>query len=108
MLKVLLSFGSGGLLGDAFLHLIPHSQPSHHNSHELSHSHSHEHSHGPHDMTVGGYVLAGKGYFSLNSFLNDFCFLYKISPGKLSRNLIICSMKDYEKKISCTFGVSNL
>ncbi|VDN43199.1 unnamed protein product [Gongylonema pulchrum] len=61
MLKVLLSFGSGGLLGDAFLHLIPHAQPpaaaaAH------AHSHTHEslgHSHGPHDMSVGGYVLAG-------------------------------------------------
>ncbi|KAL3990762.1 ZIP Zinc transporter family protein [Acanthocheilonema viteae] len=59
MLKVLLSFGSGGLLGDAFLHLIPHSQPSHHDGHEHSHSHSHGGSHGPHDMTVGSYVLAG-------------------------------------------------
>ncbi|EFO23800.2 hypothetical protein LOAG_04685 [Loa loa] len=63
MLKLLLSFGSGGLLGDAFLHLIPHSQP-HHDEHSRSHTHSHahgssEHSHGPHDMTVGGYVLAG-------------------------------------------------
>lgn len=69
MLKVLLSFGAGGLLGDAFLHLIPHSQPSHDNGHEHSHSHSHGasgHSHGPHDMTVGSYVLAGKDRFSLN------------------------------------------
>ncbi|VDK84997.1 unnamed protein product [Litomosoides sigmodontis] len=62
MLKVLLSFGSGGLLGDAFLHLIPHSQPSHDSGHQHSHSHSRsgfEHSHGPHDMAIGSYVLAG-------------------------------------------------
>lgn len=61
LLKVLLSFGSGGLLGDAFLHLIPHSQLAG-GSQPHSHSHSHEaggHSHGPHDMSVGGYVLAG-------------------------------------------------
>ncbi|KAM3727806.1 Zinc transporter zipt-7.2 [Dirofilaria immitis] len=64
MLKILLSFGSGGLLGDAFLHLIPHSIPSHQHSHKHSHSHSHihsgsGHSHGQHEMMVGSYVLAG-------------------------------------------------
>ncbi|VDN51654.1 unnamed protein product [Dracunculus medinensis] len=57
LLKILLSFGSGGLLGDAFLHLIPHSQSNNHN-------HSHDdgtkgHSHGSHDLSVGGCVLAG-------------------------------------------------
>ncbi|EYC45149.1 hypothetical protein Y032_0437g1456 [Ancylostoma ceylanicum] len=60
-LKVLLAFGSGGLLGDAFLHLIPHAMPADSGSHSHSHSHSHEgghgHSHG--DMHVGGWVLAG-------------------------------------------------
>lgn len=68
LLKVLLAFASGGLLGDAFLHLIPHaiSPHSHHgdHSHEHSHSHSHSHSHeGGHDhsseMVVGLWVLAG-------------------------------------------------
>ncbi|VDN02290.1 unnamed protein product [Thelazia callipaeda] len=59
LLKVLLSFGSGGLLGDAFLHLIPHSQPSHQHSHVHSHSHTHSHSHESHEMDVGTYVLAG-------------------------------------------------
>jgi len=68
-LKVLLAFASGGLLGDAFLHLIPHAQGSHdhghsHSHHEHSHSH-HEHSHGgeeaghSHDMRVGLWVLGG-------------------------------------------------
>lgn len=59
-LKVLLAFGSGGLLGDAFLHLIPHAQPASSGSHSHSHSHgSGGHSHEPHDMSVGGWVLAG-------------------------------------------------
>lgn len=61
-LKTLLAFASGGLLGDAFLHLIPHAtnphghggdEPNHHN-----HSHEEEHSHS-HDMSVGLWVLAG-------------------------------------------------
>ncbi|XP_065068813.1 zinc transporter SLC39A7-like [Rhopilema esculentum] len=73
LLKVLLSFASGGLLGDAFLHLIPHAISPHshgvdeHHSHSHSHSHSHghdgvnaEHSHDHSaDMIVGLWVLAG-------------------------------------------------
>ncbi|XP_044743819.1 protein catecholamines up-like [Chrysoperla carnea] len=71
LLKVSLAFASGGLLGDAFLHLIPHATMSpdpsggHTHSHSHSHSHSHGHSHGdeeghaPHDMSVGLWVLAG-------------------------------------------------
>ena len=64
MLKVLLSFASGGLLGDAFLHLIPHAiSPHTHDADDHSHSHSHSHSHKPHDhsadMVVGLWVLAG-------------------------------------------------
>ncbi|KAF7997740.1 hypothetical protein HCN44_009138 [Aphidius gifuensis] len=66
LLKVLLSFASGGLLGDAFLHLIPHALAPHshgdHGSHDdHHHSHNHgeeEHSHG-HDMSVGLCVLLG-------------------------------------------------
>lgn len=65
MLKVLLSFASGGLLGDAFLHLIPHALLAH-SSTEDSHSHSHSHSHGGeesevhgHDLSVGLGVLGG-------------------------------------------------
>ena len=69
-LKVLLSFASGGLLGDAFLHLIPHAitpHDHHGDEHSHSHSHSHEesssshghsHSHG-NGMTVGLWVLGG-------------------------------------------------
>ncbi|KAL7632727.1 UNVERIFIED_CONTAM: hypothetical protein RMT77_016928 [Armadillidium vulgare] len=66
-LKVLLAFASGGLLGDAFLHLIPHAlmmsqnkdlQSDHSHSHGHSHSHSEEHSHS-HDNTIGVSVLGG-------------------------------------------------
>ncbi len=72
-LKVLLSFASGGLLGDAFLHLIPHALMAQNegHSHDQSHSHSHSHSHSVmsddinsdethvHDLSVGLWVLAG-------------------------------------------------
>lgn len=60
-LKVLLAFASGGLLGDAFLHLIPHATNphSHHEEHGHGHSHGKEpHNHG-HDMAIGLYVLTG-------------------------------------------------
>ncbi|CAG7837201.1 unnamed protein product [Allacma fusca] len=74
-LKVLLSFASGGLLGDAFLHLIPHailavgSNDGHGHSHSHGHSHGHEEKqkysedelsefHG-HDLSVGIWVLVG-------------------------------------------------
>ncbi|XP_045766977.1 protein catecholamines up [Maniola jurtina] len=62
LLKVLLSFASGGLLGDAFLHLIPHALMSQNIGAGHSHSHSHSHTekdHEPHDMTVGLGVLGG-------------------------------------------------
>ncbi|XP_030053090.1 zinc transporter SLC39A7 [Microcaecilia unicolor] len=70
LLKLLLSFASGGLLGDAFLHLIPHAlEPHAHQeekvgqSHAEEKSHGHGHSHGGHDhfqmMSVGLWVLAG-------------------------------------------------
>merc|ERR1719219_1631756 len=68
LLKILLAFASGGLLGDAFLHLIPHammaaeSEGGDHHGHSHSHGHSHggeEGGHGPHDMSVGLGVLSG-------------------------------------------------
>ena len=69
LLKVLLAFASGSLLGDAFLHLIPHSlEPHDHSSHAHSHSHSHQHNHGHdhHDHSqqtnVGLWVMSG-AYF---------------------------------------------
>lgn len=70
-LKICLAFASGGLLGDAFLHLIPHAinPHSHHgdDAHDHGHSHHHDfHSHGEndkhahgHDMSIGLWVLAG-------------------------------------------------
>lgn len=62
-LKVLLSFASGGLLGDAFLHLIPHAQmASGEDPHAHSHSHGHSHGSGEphsHDLSVGLWTLAG-------------------------------------------------
>ena len=74
LLKVLLSFASGGLLGDAFLHLIPHAIISHSSSSGQHHGHSHGghgHSHGSyapsedgrghddHNLGVGLWVLFG-------------------------------------------------
>ncbi|KAG8448526.1 hypothetical protein GDO86_015570 [Hymenochirus boettgeri] len=65
LLKLLLSFASGGLLGDAFLHLIPHALEPHllheaveepQESHGHGHSHGHSHSQ---MMSVGLWVLAG-------------------------------------------------
>lgn len=62
-LKTLLAFASGGLLGDAFLHLIPHATHphSHHGDGHDHHGHSHtEDGHGhSHDMSIGLWVLAG-------------------------------------------------
>nr|CAB3266275.1 protein catecholamines up-like [Phallusia mammillata] len=75
LLKMLLSFASGGLLGDAFLHLIPHAihphthhetegthehTHNHEHSHDHSHSHDHVHTHDHSSSTkVGLWVLAG-------------------------------------------------
>ena len=83
LLKVLLSFASGGLLGDAFLHLIPHAiaphghdhhnhhhddsdHQHHHGDHDHDHHHHDEHDHHKHhdhdhtaDMVVGLWVLCG-------------------------------------------------
>lgn len=61
-LKVLLAFASGGLLGDAFLHLIPHASSPHSSGGDESHSHGH--SHGgegghSHDTSIGLAVLGG-------------------------------------------------
>jgi zinc transporter 7 len=53
-MRVLLSFAVGSLLGDVFLHLLPHA--SHPHSHE--HGHGHEHGHSQ-DTRVGQLVLLG-------------------------------------------------
>jgi len=58
-LKILLSFASGGLLGDAFLHLIPHAMSSHgEHGKEHGHSHSHSHDHSG-DIHIGLNILLG-------------------------------------------------
>merc|ERR1711872_114010 len=62
LLKILLAFASGGLLGDAFLHLIPHALIAVEPSEEGGHGHSHgdeSGGHAPHDMSVGLGVLSG-------------------------------------------------
>jgi zinc transporter 7 len=63
LLKILLSLASGSLLGDAFLHLIPHAlHPHDHTGETHSHSHSHdgdaEHDHSA-QTAVGLWVLGG-------------------------------------------------
>ncbi|KAK9870403.1 hypothetical protein WA026_007972 [Henosepilachna vigintioctopunctata] len=61
LLKILLAFAAGGLLGDAFLHLIPSATGDHDHSHSHGHSHSvhkEDKEHG-HDMSVGLWVLSG-------------------------------------------------
>lgn len=66
LLKILLSFASGGLLGDAFLHLIPHAMVPHsHKSepHSRSHEHNHESGHHSHDISVGLCILSGLTVF---------------------------------------------
>ena len=62
----ILAFASGGLLGDAFLHLIPHASMASGDGHGHGHSHSHGHGHShdggehePHDLSVGLWVLVG-------------------------------------------------
>eukprot|EP01135_Chromosphaera_perkinsii_P005984 Nk52_evm13s376 gene=Nk52_evmTU13s376 len=54
-LNVLLSFAVGGLLGDVFLHLLPHAgMGGHGHSHEdHGHGHGHGHSHGHEDHSHG-------------------------------------------------------
>lgn len=68
LLKITLSFASGGLLGDAFLHLIPHammassgdeSDSGHGHSHSHGHSHGSGEAHAPHDLSVGLWTLGG-------------------------------------------------
>jgi zinc transporter 7 len=59
-------FGAGAMLGDAFLHQLPHAFGGDHShshdvpdNHHHEHSHSHSHSHSLKDLSVGLSVLAG-------------------------------------------------
>ncbi|KAK4475017.1 hypothetical protein MN116_002115 [Schistosoma mekongi] len=82
-LKVLLAFAAGGLLGDAFLHLIPHALESKHSDHNLKHGEKsgneddHVHDHRRH-CSVGLYVVGGIFAFlcvekCIRLFRNDHC-----------------------------------
>jgi len=80
-LKVLLAFAAGGLLGDAFLHLLPHAMHPHSHGEDggHDHAHSHAHSHGEeegHDHTaelaVGLWVLGGiVSFFMLEKWVRS-------------------------------------
>ncbi|XP_004673422.1 PREDICTED: zinc transporter SLC39A7 [Condylura cristata] len=60
LLQILLSFASGGLLGDAFLHLIPHAlEPHSHHLLEQPKGHGHSHSGQGPILSVGLWVLGG-------------------------------------------------
>ncbi|KAI9225573.1 MAG: Zinc/iron permease [Piptocephalis tieghemiana] len=62
-LNALLAFAAGGLLGDVFLHLLPHTFYPHDHGHDPSHDHHHkEHARG---TRIGLAVLAGFGLFFL-------------------------------------------
>ena len=49
-LNILLAFAMGGLLGDVFLHLLPHTFNPHDHS---AHDHDHDHDHAPHSHSHG-------------------------------------------------------
>jgi len=91
VLNIMLAFAVGGLLGDVFLHLLPHAmdaQIHHHHHHHHEHEHRqdhivddhhhdhHQHEHGTeeyehmHDNSVGLGVLAGiLTFFFMEKFL---------------------------------------
>lgn len=68
LLKVLLAFAAGGLLGDSLLHLLPHAMHPHSHGDEGDHAHAHAHDHAAHgeeghdhsaELVIGLWVLAG-------------------------------------------------
>lgn len=81
-LNVLLSFASGGLLGDAFLHLIPHAiyamKPVETTYMSDSEAHPHDHAH---EMKIGLWVLAG-----IVAFLIIEKFIRAVKGGKHSHS----------------------
>lgn len=69
-------FGAGAMLGDAFLHQLPHAfggghshshdhHADHGHDHDHDHGHSHSHSHSLADLSVGLSILAGIVLFLL-------------------------------------------
>lgn len=79
ILKVLLAFSVGGLLGDVFLHILPHLQSNDHD-HGHSHGHAHDHhghghghDHGHHhDNSQGLLILGGiVGFFIVDKLVRN-------------------------------------
>ncbi|XP_048345305.1 zinc transporter SLC39A7 [Sphaerodactylus townsendi] len=107
LLKLLLSFASGGLLGDAFLHLIPHAlEPHSHPGEGGGHSHgaeakppAHGHSHQDpshhHMMSVGLWVLGGIVAFLV---VEKFVRHVKGSHGHSHATKVKCSDDEEEKE----------
>ncbi|XP_024027409.1 IAA-alanine resistance protein 1 isoform X2 [Morus notabilis] len=65
-------FGAGAMLGDAFLHQLPHAfggghshSRDHHADHDHDHDHDHGHAHSLADLSVGLSILAGIVLFLL-------------------------------------------
>jgi zinc transporter 7 len=103
LLKILLSFASGSLLGDAFLHLIPHAlvanlqESADFSLHTHSHSHSHggageSHSHG-HDMVVGFWVL-----FGIITFLMVEKFVRLVKGGHSHSHSLLSNFDEHDRK----------
>lgn len=70
-LRVLLGFAAGGLLGDVFLHLLPHAldphDDHHHDGHTKGNSNVHDHSRG---LWIGLFVLAGiLAFFAIDKWV---------------------------------------
>jgi hypothetical protein len=92
-LKVLLAFAAGGLLGDAFLHLLPHAiNPHSHADGDHDHAHAHDHSAHGDEGHVGFWFLLCCIDTSLfphaklenepsNSRLNLACFVSNLREG---------------------------
>jgi zinc transporter ZupT len=75
LLKVLLAFAVGGLLGDVFLHLLPHAAAGggeHGHSHSHTHSGDYEEEGHSHDVFTGLWILAGIiGFFVIEKFVRS-------------------------------------
>ncbi|KAL6661288.1 hypothetical protein ACP70R_000672 [Stipagrostis hirtigluma subsp. patula] len=65
MVDSLAVFGAGAMLGDSFLHQLPHafggghSHSHDHDGHNHAHAHAHEHAHSLEDLSVGLSILFG-------------------------------------------------
>ncbi|CAH8589502.1 unnamed protein product [Dicrocoelium dendriticum] len=108
LLKVLLAFAAGGLLGDAFLHLIPHAINSggeHHGievDHHMSH-HKDRHDHTHHTM-VGLSVVAGIFVFLVVEKLvrlarhGHFDHIHVAEPSSVPNSVTISDSKNKKNK----------